>query len=82
MTVIRLVCRGTIEEEILQHAQMKLRLEKDITNTGSQASTLAQSCLSYGVLCFVYIIYSDCSAADDMVTLLKQGLGLTSSDIA
>ena len=41
VTVIRLVCRGTIEEDILQHAQMKLRLEKDITNTGSQISTPA-----------------------------------------
>ncbi len=32
--VIRLVSRGTIEEGMLQHAQMKLRLEKDITYTG------------------------------------------------
>lgn len=32
--VIRLVSRATIEEEMLQHAQMKLRLEKDITYTG------------------------------------------------
>ena len=34
VTVIRLVGRGTIEEEMLQCAQMKLRLEKDITNSG------------------------------------------------
>ena len=32
--VIRLVSRATIEEGMLQHAQMKLRLEKDVTYTG------------------------------------------------
>ena len=76
--MIRLVCQGTIEEEILQHAQMKLRLEKDITKIGSPTLT---SCLYLDVL-FAYIMYLDGSSADDMVTLLKQGLSLTSSDIA
>ena len=34
--VIRLVSKSTIEEEMLHNAQMKLQLEKDITNTGIQ----------------------------------------------
>lgn len=34
VTVIRLVCKSTIEEQMFQTAQMKLKLEKDITNTG------------------------------------------------
>ena len=68
--VIRLVSRATIEEGMLQHAQMKLRLEKDITDTGKTIIELGS------------IRHSLCSSgggyAVDMASLLKQGLGLTS----
>ena len=74
VTVIRLVSGGTIEEDMLQHAQMKLRLEKDITNTG--INCVASLCSSPNML----LICPDGSSAVDMASLLKQGLGLTGSD--
>ena len=48
VSVLRLICKDTIEEDILQCAEKKLQLEKDINQIQSQPSLLKSALLEEG----------------------------------
>ena len=69
MSVYRLICKDTIEEDILRCAQAKLKLEKDI-------NSMLNVSLYYKILYLIFSAEDDGLNSADVAAILKHNLSV------